>query len=124
LLGILAQLTKGCEESKIMMKKTMMEVKLDGSNKFKFLEDKTSKEDLLWVIQKGVTVTYLLHEDIKRKNISQEPLAKSYQHPQVCTCIYIICIIFMREIAGRRNLFLKSWIQRDLSAFRGSTHAR
>jgi hypothetical protein len=35
----------------------MMEDKLDGSSNFKFLEDKTSKEDLLWVIQKGVTVT-------------------------------------------------------------------
>ena len=35
----------------------MIEVKLDGSNNFKFLEDKTSKENLLRVIQKGVTVT-------------------------------------------------------------------
>jgi hypothetical protein len=43
----------------------MMEDKLDGSSNFKFLEDKTSKEDLLWVIQKGVTVTYLLHEDVR-----------------------------------------------------------
>jgi hypothetical protein len=50
-------LTKGCEESKIMMNKTMLEDKLDESSNFKFLEDKTSKEDLLWVIQKGVTVT-------------------------------------------------------------------
>jgi hypothetical protein len=53
-----------------MMDKTMMEVKLDGSSNFKFLEDKTSKEDLLWVIQKGVTVTYLLHEDVKRTKIN------------------------------------------------------
>jgi hypothetical protein len=82
-LGFLAQLTKGCEESKIMMNKTMMEVKLDGSSNFKFLEDKSSKEDLLWVIKKGVTVTYLLHEDVKRTKISQEPLEKSYQHPLV-----------------------------------------
>jgi hypothetical protein len=59
----------------------MMEVKLDGSRNFKFLKEKTSKEDLLWVIQKGVTVTYLLHEDVKRTNIIQEPLDKSYQHP-------------------------------------------
>jgi hypothetical protein len=50
-------LTRGCEESKIMMNKTMMEDNLDGSSKFKFLEDKTSKEDLMWVIQKGDTVT-------------------------------------------------------------------
>jgi hypothetical protein len=42
----------------------MMEDKLDGSRNFKFLEYNTSKEDLLWVIQKGVTVTYLLHEDV------------------------------------------------------------
>ena len=47
-----------------MMNKTMMEVKLDGSSDFKFLEDKTSKEDLLWVIKKCVTLTYLLHEDV------------------------------------------------------------
>jgi hypothetical protein len=32
------------------------------------------------------------------------PLEKSYQHPQVCTCIYIICIIVMREIGGGRKL--------------------
>ena len=35
----------------------MMEDKLDGSSNFKFLKDKTSEEDLLWVIQKGDTVT-------------------------------------------------------------------
>jgi hypothetical protein len=40
-----------------MMNKTMMEDKLDGSSNFKFLEDKISKEDLLWVIQKGDTMT-------------------------------------------------------------------
>jgi hypothetical protein len=103
-------LTKGCEESKIMMNKTMMEVKLDGSSNFKFLEDKTSKEDLFWVIQKCVTMKYLLHEDVKRTKIIQVPLEKSYQHPQVCTCIYIMFIIGMREIAGGRNILLKSWI--------------
>jgi hypothetical protein len=107
-----------------MMNKTMMEVKLDGSSNFKFPEYKNSKEDLLWVIQKCVTITYLLHEDVKRTNINQEPLEKSYQHPHVCTCIYIMCIICMREIAGGRNLLLNSWIQRDLSAFRGTTHSK
>jgi hypothetical protein len=114
-------LTKGCEEFKIMMNKTMMEVKLDGSSNFKFLEDKTSKEDLLWVIQKGDTVTTSF---MKMSKDRDQPCAigKSYQHPQVCTCIYIICIIVMRVIAGRRNLLLKSWIQRYLSAFRGTTH--
>jgi hypothetical protein len=35
----------------------MMEDKLDGSSNFKFLEDKTSEEGILWVIQKGDTVT-------------------------------------------------------------------
>jgi hypothetical protein len=48
----------------------MMEIKLDGSSNFKFMKDKTSKEDILWVIQKGVIVTYLLHEDVKRTKIS------------------------------------------------------
>jgi hypothetical protein len=42
-----------------MMNKTMMEDKLDGSRNFKFLEDKTSEEGLLWVIQKGDTMTTL-----------------------------------------------------------------
>jgi hypothetical protein len=90
-----------------MMNKTMMEVKTDGSSKFKFLEEKTSKEELLWVIKKGDTVTYLLHEYVKRKKIRQEPLEKSYQHPQVCTCIYIMRIIVMGEIAGGRNIFVE-----------------
>jgi hypothetical protein len=40
-----------------MMNRTMMEDKLDESSNFKFLEDKTSEEDLLWVIRKGNTVT-------------------------------------------------------------------
>jgi hypothetical protein len=40
-----------------MMNKTMMKDKLDGSSNFKFLEDKTSEEDLLWVIQKGLPET-------------------------------------------------------------------
>ena len=34
-----------------------MEDKLDGSRKFKFLEDTISREGLLWVIQKGDSVT-------------------------------------------------------------------
>jgi hypothetical protein len=42
-----------------MMNITMMEDKLDGSSNFKFLEDKTSEEGLLWVIQKGDTMTTL-----------------------------------------------------------------
>jgi hypothetical protein len=50
-------LTKGCEESKIMMKKkkkTMMEDNFDGSSNLKFLEEKTPEEELLWLIQKGL----------------------------------------------------------------------
>jgi hypothetical protein len=35
-----------------MMNKTIMEDKLDGSSNFKFLEDKTSEENLSWVLQK------------------------------------------------------------------------
>jgi hypothetical protein len=42
-----------------MMNTTMMEYNLDGSSNFKFLEDNTSEEGLLWVIQKGDTVTTL-----------------------------------------------------------------
>jgi hypothetical protein len=42
-----------------MMNIPMMEDKLEGSSNFKFLEEKTSEEDLLWVIQKGDTVTTL-----------------------------------------------------------------
>jgi len=40
-----------------MMKKTMMEDNLGGSSNFNFLEDKTWKKDLLWVIEKGYIVT-------------------------------------------------------------------
>jgi hypothetical protein len=42
-----------------MMNITMMEDKLDGSSNFKFLEYKTSEEGLLWVIEKGDTMTTL-----------------------------------------------------------------
>jgi hypothetical protein len=35
------------------------------------------------------------------------PLEKSYQHPQVCTCIFIICIIVMMIITGGRGLFVE-----------------
>jgi hypothetical protein len=42
-----------------MMNIPMMEDNLDGSSNFKFLEDKTSEEDLLWVIQKGDTMNTL-----------------------------------------------------------------
>ena len=45
----------------------MIEDKLDGSSNFKFLEDKTSEEDLLWVIQKGLPETTINEEKEKRK---------------------------------------------------------
>jgi hypothetical protein len=119
-------LVRVCEEFENMMNITMMEDKLDGSNNFKSPKDRTLEEGLLWVIQNGDTMTidYPLHEDVKRTKINQVPLEKSYQHPQVCTCIYIICIIVMREIAGGRNLLLKSRIQRDLDVFRGTTDSK
>jgi hypothetical protein len=80
------------------------------------------------VIQKGFTVTYLLHEDVRgqksamchwRNHISTLRYALVY----IYIYIYIVfVIIVMREIAGGRNLSLKSWILKDLSAFRGTTH--
>jgi hypothetical protein len=48
-------LTKGCEESKIMMNKTMMEDKLDGSRKFKVLERQDIRGRLIVVNTKGFT---------------------------------------------------------------------
>ena len=56
-----------------MMNKTMMEDKLDGSRNFKFLEYKTSEENLLWVIQKGLPETTIdewkEYDDKTRKTI-------------------------------------------------------
>jgi hypothetical protein len=49
----------------------MMEDKIDGSRNFKFLEDKTSKEGLLWVIQKGLPETNInewKEYDVKTRN--------------------------------------------------------
>jgi hypothetical protein len=60
-------LTKGCEESKIMMKD-----KLDGPSNFKFLEDMTLEEDLLWVIQKGLpetTINEWKEYDVRTRNL-------------------------------------------------------
>jgi hypothetical protein len=50
-----------------MMNIPMMEYKLDGSSNFKFLEENTSKEDLLWVIQKGDTMTTLFMKMSRRQ---------------------------------------------------------
>jgi hypothetical protein len=63
-------LTRVCEESKNIKNKTMMEDKLDGSSNFKFLEDNTSEEDLLWVIQKGLpetTINEWKEDDVKTR---------------------------------------------------------
>jgi hypothetical protein len=53
-----------------MMNKTMMENKLDGSSNFKFLEDNTSEENLLWVMQKGlpeIAIYEWKEDDVKDK---------------------------------------------------------
>jgi hypothetical protein len=50
-----------------MMNKTMME---DGSSNFKFLEDKTLEEYLLWVIKKGLpdtTIDEWKEDDVKKR---------------------------------------------------------
>jgi hypothetical protein len=49
----------------------MMKDKLDGSSNFKFLKDKTSEEDLLWVIQKSLpetTINELKKDDVRTRN--------------------------------------------------------
>jgi hypothetical protein len=51
-----------------MMNITMMEDKLDESINFKFLEDMTSEEDLLWVIQKGDIVTTFFMKMLEDRN--------------------------------------------------------
>jgi hypothetical protein len=67
-----------------MMSRTMMEDKFDGSRKFKFLEDKTSEEDILWVIQKGDTVTTFFMKMLEDKDkpgaIGEIILAPSCMH--------------------------------------------
>jgi hypothetical protein len=58
-----------CEESK-----TMMEDKLGGSNNFKFPENKTSEEYLLWVIQKGLpetTINEWKEDDFRERKITK-----------------------------------------------------
>ena len=55
---------------KKMMNKTMMEDSINGSSNFKFLEDKTSEEELLWVIQKGLLETSIdewKEDDVKTR---------------------------------------------------------
>jgi hypothetical protein len=39
-------------------------------------------------------------KSVLEKKDLKEMKTSTYQHPHVCTCIYIIYIIVMREIAG------------------------
>jgi hypothetical protein len=48
----------------------MMEDKFDGSRNFKFLEYKTSEEDLLWVIKNGLletTISEWKEDDVRTR---------------------------------------------------------
>jgi hypothetical protein len=51
----------------------MKEDKLDGSSNLKFLEDKNSKEKLLWVIQKGLPET-TINEWKEDNNKTRKPI--------------------------------------------------
>jgi hypothetical protein len=84
-----------------MMNITMMEYKFDESSKFKFLEDKTSKEELLWVIQKGNTVTTFfmnMSEDRNQSSVIGEIIsAPSGMH------LYIYYLYYCHEDSCRRK---------------------
>jgi hypothetical protein len=61
-----------------MMNRTMMEDKLDESSNFKFLEENTSEEYLLWVIKKGDIVnTFFIKfsEDINHLDSIREVIS-------------------------------------------------
>ena len=58
----------------------MMEDNLDGSSNFKFLEDKTSKEELLWVIPK-TTIDDWKEDDVK----TRKPIIYSSSYIEVPT---------------------------------------
>jgi hypothetical protein len=118
----LSQLTRGCEEYKIMMNKTMMEDKLYGSSNFNFLEDKTSNEDLLWVIQKCDTMTTSFMK--MSKNKSQSCAIGEIISTPSCMHLYIYYLYHCHEgnCRTKEPFLLKSWIKRDLSAFKGTTH--
>jgi hypothetical protein len=89
-----------------MMNIPMMEDKLDGSSKFKVPEDKNLEEDLLWVIQKGDTMTTLFMK-MSRGQRSSWCYSRNHISTLMYALVYIICIIFMRGIAGGRNLLAK-----------------
>jgi hypothetical protein len=101
--------------------RTMMEDKLDESSNFKFLEDKTSEEDLLWVIQKGDTVTTFFMKMPEDRNqpgaIGEIISAPSGMH------LYIYYLYHCHEgTCRRKELLVQSWTQRSLSAFKRTTH--
>jgi hypothetical protein len=98
-----------------------MEDKIDGSSNFKFLEDKTSEEGLLWLIQKGDIVTTFfmkMSEDRDQLGAIGEIISTpSGMH------LYIYYLYHChKDNCRRKEPLLKSWIQRDLSAFKGTTH--
>jgi hypothetical protein len=71
MLGFLAQLSRVCEESENMMKKTLVEDRLDGSSNFSYwnsrLQITLEEEDILWVIQKCLPETTTDEEKEERK---------------------------------------------------------
>jgi prolyl oligopeptidase PreP (S9A serine peptidase family) len=71
-----------------------MEEKLDESSNFKFLEDKTSKEDLLWVTQKGDTVTTFfmkMPEDRNQPGAIEEIISSTLRYALVYICYLHHC---------------------------------
>jgi hypothetical protein len=74
-----------------MMNITMMEDKLDGSSNFKFLEDKTSEEGLLWVIQKCDTMTTLFMK-MSRGQISAKCLWRNHINTFRYALVYILFV--------------------------------
>ena len=68
-----------------------MEDKLDGSSNFKFLEDKTSKEDLLWVIQKRDTMNTLFMK-MPRGQISTRCHWRNHIIPLRYALVYILFV--------------------------------
>ena len=87
----------------------MMKDNLDESSNFKFLEDKTSKEGLLWVIQKGDTVTTFFMKMSEDKDqpcaIGEIISAPSGMH------LYIYYLYNCHKgNCRRKEPLLKSWI--------------
>jgi hypothetical protein len=101
----------------------MMEDKLDGSCNFKFLENKTSEEGLLWVIQKGDTVTTFFMKMLEERD-QQGAIGEIISAPSGMD-LYIYYLYHCHKgNCRRKEPLLKSWIQKDLNAFRGTTHCK